>query len=105
MIRLTAQISVPGRIPLGPQTGGGGGEQEPVWVLSSYGHTIDDALLNLQQELADELFLGHLRIIVVNEKLAKKALNDLMITCVVNQKSDGPLGWLFRKRRHQNIWK
>ncbi|MEK3886499.1 Ger(x)C family spore germination protein [Bacillus sp. FSL K6-3431] len=74
MIRLTAQISVPGRIPLGPQTGGGGGEQEPVWVLSSYGHTIDDALLNLQQELADELFLGHLRIIVVNEKLAKKGI-------------------------------
>ncbi|CAM4013076.1 Ger(x)C family spore germination protein [Lederbergia lenta] len=74
MIRLTAQISVPGRIPLGPQSGGGGGEQEPVWVVTANGHTLEDALLNLQQELADELFLGHLRIIVISEELAKEGI-------------------------------
>ncbi|HLU22373.1 MAG TPA: Ger(x)C family spore germination protein [Bacillaceae bacterium] len=72
MIRLTAQISVPGRIPLGPETGGG--EKEPVWILTSYGHTLEDALLNLQQELADDLFLGHLRIIVISEELAKEGV-------------------------------
>ncbi|PWA10416.1 Ger(x)C family spore germination protein [Pueribacillus theae] len=81
MIRLTAQISVPGRIPLGPETGGGGGEQEPVWVLRAIGHTIDDAMLNLQQELADEIFLGHLRIIVVSEEIAREGVerfNDFL---------------------------
>ncbi|MDQ0220772.1 Ger(x)C family spore germination protein [Peribacillus cavernae] len=72
MIKLSAQIAVPGRIPLGPQTGGGGnGEQKSVVVIHVVGHTIEDAMLNLQQEVADELFLGHLRIIVLSEEMAK----------------------------------
>ncbi|WP_059105704.1 Ger(x)C family spore germination protein [Shouchella shacheensis] len=80
LIRLTAQIAVPGRIPLGPGTGegegeGGAGGSEPVWVLSVVGHTLDDAFNNLQQEVAEELFLGHLRVIVINEELAKKGVN------------------------------
>jgi spore germination protein KC len=76
LIRLTAQIAVPGRIPLGPQTGGGGGSgQKPVWVVSVNGHTIDEAIINLQQEVADEIFLGHLRVIVVSEDLARQGVN------------------------------
>lgn len=81
MIRLTAQVAVPGRIPLGPETGGGGGEQEPVWILSVVGHTLEDAILNLQQELADEIFLGHLRVIVISNELAEKGVdrfNDIL---------------------------
>ncbi|RSL33336.1 Ger(x)C family spore germination protein [Salibacterium salarium] len=70
MIKLTAQIAVPGRVTLSPETGGGE-SKSPVWVLSSTGKTIDDALLHLQQQIADELFLGHLRIIVFNEEVAK----------------------------------
>ncbi|WAH38732.1 Ger(x)C family spore germination protein [Alicyclobacillus dauci] len=71
--RLTAQVAIPGRIPLGPGEGstGGGGTQRPVWVVSSTGKTIDDAVNNMQQELADKLFLGHLRVIIVNQKLAR----------------------------------
>ncbi|WP_062107290.1 Ger(x)C family spore germination protein [Bacillus niameyensis] len=74
MIRITAQVSVPGRIPLGPESTGGGEDQEPVWVLDAIGHTLEDALFNLQQELADELFLGHLRIIVISEEVAKEGI-------------------------------
>jgi spore germination protein KC len=74
MIKVTAQIAVPGRIPLGPQAGGG--QEEPVWVIEVVGHTIDDALSNLQQEMADELFLGHLRIIVLSEEIAKEGLES-----------------------------
>lgn len=78
MLRISAQISVPGRIPLGPETGGGeGGKQEPVWVLEVLGHTIDDAMLNLQQELADEIFLGHLRMIVLSEEIAREGVERL----------------------------
>ncbi len=76
MLRLTAQVSVPGRIPLGPETTGGA-EQEPVWVLSTVGHTVDDALLNLQQELADQLFLGHLRILVINKEIAQEGVKEI----------------------------
>lgn len=73
MIELIAQIAVPGRIPLGPQTGGG--EQKPVLVVHVFGHTIEDAMLNLQQEISDEVFLGHLRVIVLNEEVAKDGVN------------------------------
>ncbi|MDP4086181.1 MAG: Ger(x)C family spore germination protein [Bacillota bacterium] len=80
MIKLTAQIAVPGRIPLGPEQGGGG-PTNPVLVIPVVGHTIDDALVNLQQEVSNPLFLGHLRIIVLNEKVARKGtqqINDFL---------------------------
>lgn len=69
MIELSVQIAIPGRIPLGPQTGGG--EKSPVLVVRAVGHTLEDALLNIQQEVADEIFLGHLRLIVLNEEVAR----------------------------------
>ncbi|MCJ8007557.1 Ger(x)C family spore germination protein [Lederbergia wuyishanensis] len=75
LIQLTAQIAVPGRIPLGPQIGGGGGEgQKPVWVLSVVGSSLDSAMTNLQQELSDKLFLGHLRVIILSEEIAKEGV-------------------------------
>lgn len=79
MIKLTAQIAVPGRIPLGPEQPGG--TKKPVLIISVVGHTFDDALNNLQQQVADEVFLGHLRIIVLNEEIAKKGtqqFNDFL---------------------------
>ncbi|USG67988.1 Ger(x)C family spore germination protein [Brevibacillus ruminantium] len=76
LIEITAQIAVPGRIPLGPESGSSG-NQKPVWVLSSVGHTLDDAILNLQQEVADRLFLGHLRVIIVSDKFARKGVGEL----------------------------
>jgi spore germination protein KC len=68
MIKVTAQIAIPGRIPLGPQQTGG--SVKPVLVLEVVGHTFQDAMLNLQQEVADEVFLGHLRIIVLSGEIA-----------------------------------
>lgn len=75
MIRVAAQIGLPGRIPLGPGEGGGqtdGGGQNTVWVIEVVGHSIDDALMNLQQQISGRLFFGHLRVIVVSEAVAKK---------------------------------
>lgn len=71
LIKLSVQLAVPGRITLGPQTGGAGADQEPTWLISVVGHTIDDAIAVLQQEIADRLFFGHLRIIVISEQVAK----------------------------------
>lgn len=79
MIKLTVQIAVPGRIPLGPEVPGG--TEKPVLIISVIGHTLEDALHNLQQQVADEVFLGHLRIIVLNEEIAKKGtqqFNDFL---------------------------
>ncbi|MDU0200435.1 Ger(x)C family spore germination protein [Paenibacillus sp. MAH-36] len=78
LIRITVQIAVPGRIPLG--TGGdtgGPASQKPVWVLTSVGYTIEDGLMNLQQQLADRLFYGHLRVIVLSEAVAKRGIENV----------------------------
>lgn len=77
MVHLTAQVAVPGRIPLGPSGGSGGKNESPVWVLESYGHTIDDAVKVLQQEIASQLFFGHLRVIVISEEYARRGLENL----------------------------
>lgn len=73
-LRLTAQIAVPGRIPLGPGESGGSSTstQSAVWVVYASGKTINDALQELQQKVADKLFLGHLRVIVVSEEYARE---------------------------------
>lgn len=79
MVRVSVQIALPGRIPLGPgEAGGGAGDsKETVWVISVVGHTIDDALMNLQQQVASRLFFGHLRIIVVSEAVARDGLENI----------------------------
>nr|WP_275983707.1 Ger(x)C family spore germination protein [Paenibacillus hamazuiensis] len=82
-VRVTLQIAVPGRIPLGPGGGGGGGQmgggggQNTVWVVDGIGKTIDDALNNLQQRIAPPLFYGHLRVIVISEAVSKKGIQSL----------------------------
>jgi len=78
LIRITAQIAVPGRIPLGPGEGGStSGDNQPVWAVSAVGRTIDGAFMSLQQELADRIFLGHLRLVVVSEQYARSGLENL----------------------------
>ncbi|MEF3303280.1 Ger(x)C family spore germination protein [Paenibacillus sp. GYB003] len=80
LIRVAAQIALPGQIPLGPgEAGGGGGKSagQTVWVIDVVGHTIDDAIMNLQQQISGRLFFGHLRVIVVSEDVARKGLQNV----------------------------
>lgn len=76
-IRLTAQIAVPGRLPLGATQGGSSTEQSPVWIVSVVSHTLESAFKDIQQEISDKLFLGHLRVVIVSEELARGGLHDL----------------------------
>jgi spore germination protein KC len=79
LVKVTVQIAVPGRIPLGTSEGGGtsSGKGSPIWVLSAEGYTLDDALMVLQQQLADRMFFGHLRIIVISEQIARNSVHNL----------------------------
>lgn len=78
MISVSVQIALPGRIPLGPgESGGESSSKQTVWVLSSAGHTLSDALANIQQQVSSKLFFGHLRIIVVSDEIAKRGLNNI----------------------------
>ncbi|WP_188206396.1 Ger(x)C family spore germination protein [Alkalibacillus aidingensis] len=76
-IKLTVQIAVPGRIPLGPSGGSGGTSEEKVWIVEVIGHTVDDAIQNLQQQIAQELYLGHLQLVIISEEVAKSGLADI----------------------------
>lgn len=79
MITVTAQIAVPGRVPLGPSSGGSSsdGKVSPVWVVSVRGISLDDAMNNLQQQIADPRYLVHLRIIIISEDIARGNLEEL----------------------------
>jgi spore germination protein KC len=77
--KITAQVAIPGRIPLGPGGSGSGGtaSQNPVLVISSTGKTISDTMNALQTQLAERLFFGQLRIIIVNQDLARSGIHDI----------------------------
>ncbi|KGE18961.1 Ger(x)C family spore germination protein [Paenibacillus wynnii] len=76
LIKVTAQIAIPGRVPLGPSTGGSSNEN-PVWVVTVVGHSLDDAMNNLQQQVADPRYLTHLRVIIISKAIARGSINDL----------------------------
>ncbi|WP_336785765.1 Ger(x)C family spore germination protein [Paenibacillus sp. MMO-177] len=80
MIRVAVQIALPGRIPLGPgESGGGGGGSvgKTVWVIDVVGHSLNDAFMNLQQQVSSKLFFGHLRVIVISEAVARNGLDNI----------------------------
>ncbi|WP_010096680.1 Ger(x)C family spore germination protein [Ornithinibacillus scapharcae] len=76
-VKITAQISLPGKIKLGPEGGGGEGSQKTSWTLETVGHTVKDAMANLQQQLAEKLYLGHVQIIVISEEIAKRGVEEI----------------------------
>lgn len=77
LFKVTAQVAVPGKIKLGPEGSGGEGSDKNAWILKTYGHTMKDAMANLQQQLAERLYLGHLQIVVVSEDIAKRGLSEI----------------------------
>lgn len=79
MVHVAIQIALPGRIPLGPGEGGGasGNPEQTLWVVDVFGHSIDDAFMNLQQQVSSKLFFGHLRVIVISEEVAKRGLANI----------------------------
>ena len=77
LYKVTAQLAVPGKIKLGPEGGSGSGADKTSWVLETVGYTLKDAMLNLQQQLAEKLYLGHLQIVVVSGEIAEDGLTDI----------------------------
>jgi spore germination protein KC len=75
--KVTAQIAVPGKIKLGPEGGGGQGSDKTAWVLETFGHTMKDAIANLQQQIGEKIYLGHLQIVIVSDEIAKQGLSEI----------------------------
>lgn len=78
MIEVTAQLAVPGQIPLGPSQGGDSGPQDSVWVVKAVGHTLSEAVINLQQQLSSTIFLGHLKIFIISDEVARNGIDEII---------------------------
>ena len=77
MIKLTAQVAIPEKLS------GGAGQPlstgaEAVLNVSAIGRNVSMAYVNLQQRLQDELFIGHTRVVVISEDLAREGLSRYM---------------------------
>ncbi|WP_234998474.1 Ger(x)C family spore germination protein [Salirhabdus sp. Marseille-P4669] len=77
MLKVTAQLAIPGKVPLKGGDSSGGEPADSVWVVEAVGHTIGDAMQNLQQHLAHKIFLGHLKIVILSEEVARKGIGPI----------------------------
>lgn len=77
---VTIQIPIPIKIAGGGGggSGGGGDGAESVKVITSTGKTVSDAFMNIQKRLNQALFLGHTRVIVISEDVAKKGVEGII---------------------------
>lgn len=76
---VTVQIPIPIKI-VGGGGGEGGGEggMDTVQVMSATGFSFHHALINLQKRLNQELFLGHVRVILISEEVAREGVQDII---------------------------
>lgn len=77
MVKLTAQVAIPEKLSGGagqPLTTGA----EAVWNVSAIDRNVSMCYVNLQQRLQNELFLGHTRVLVISEDLAREGLSRYM---------------------------
>lgn len=78
-ITLTVQILKPAEVKApGGGMGGGGGGAKGVWVVSSTGKTVFDALRNFTFEVDRKLFLPFIRVVVIGEEAAKAGVAPLL---------------------------
>jgi len=76
LFTVTYQIPIPQRI-----IGGAGGEGgKATIVLSATGPTINEASMRLQERLNQEIFLGHTRVLVISEEVARGGIQDILDT-------------------------
>lgn len=72
MMRVVAQVAVPAAIA-GTQEGGGG--QQTAILLSTEGHTVSEAIVNLSKVSPNRLFWGHADTIVATTRFFEAALH------------------------------
>ncbi|MBE3598596.1 MAG: Ger(x)C family spore germination protein [Limnochordaceae bacterium] len=83
MYTVSAQIAVPGGIPLGlggGATGAGGQARPPAMVIASTGHTVEEALFHLTRRIEWPMFLGHLRLVAISEEIARQGVRPILDT-------------------------
>ncbi|MFX4263770.1 Ger(x)C family spore germination protein [Pelotomaculum propionicicum] len=83
-VKLTAQVANPAAMSAGQGgtsiTGGTGGitGAGPFWTVSDTGETIRAAISKMEYRIPKYLFLGHVRVNIISEKLARIGLTPLL---------------------------
>ncbi|MBW5446361.1 Ger(x)C family spore germination protein [Cohnella sp. CFH 77786] len=72
--RISIQIINPGEIAAKK----GGGMMSPVVTYAASGHTVMDALRKMSTEMPREIYLAHLRILVIGESLARQGIGKVL---------------------------
>lgn len=75
---VTIQIPIPTKIAGGGEGEGGEGGAGSVQVMSSTGLSLQHALDNLQKRVNNQLFLGHTRVLLISEEVARDGVMDII---------------------------
>ncbi|HHU75941.1 MAG TPA: Ger(x)C family spore germination protein [Firmicutes bacterium] len=57
---------------------GGGGGRSPSWFIESHGHTIYEAIINMEHVSTRRLFWSHVKAVLFSEKLARKGIRPVL---------------------------
>jgi spore germination protein KC len=74
--KVSVQVPNPMKI-FGAGGGGGGGGEDAVQMLTGKGKTLMEAINDIQNQTNQEVFLGHARLVLIGEKVAKKGIWSL----------------------------
>ncbi len=79
-VRITRQVAIPGRIPLGGSQEGGGAAAvaEPVAIVTSEGADAHTALARAQAKLNHRLTFAHMRVLLFAEAFARQGLTEYL---------------------------
>lgn len=75
-IELTLQIVNPSG--LGMEQSGGAANKEPIWVNSTKGKTVYEAIREHQKTINRRPFYSHVQVMVIGEELAKEGIKDIL---------------------------
>ncbi|MGB8956425.1 MAG: Ger(x)C family spore germination protein [Tumebacillaceae bacterium] len=72
--RVSVQVPLPGQLGGSGSSGGGGGTsgEKGYYVDSAVGSTVREANDKVQQRMSRRLFMGHRRVLIIGEELARK---------------------------------
>ncbi len=78
LFRVIAQVANPLGGTGGEEENGGAGERASVWVGEAKGHTIYEAIKNLELITTRSLFWTHLNVIIFTEELAREGIRPVL---------------------------
>lgn len=77
-INLTMQVILPGEVKAPAGGGQGGGAEKAVWVVTSTGRSVFDAVRNFALRSGRKGFWAHAKVIVIGEETAKEGIDKII---------------------------